>query len=653
MPTTAPSKEETKRPLTPAERKALIFRRRKESTFWALVAMLGSLKFAVILLVTIAIAIGAATFVESRFDTPVAQYYIYKAPWFLAWLFLLCINLAAAALSRWPWQKKHTGFVITHIGIITLLIGSVVGMLWGFEAYVTLRTDGPARDRLHAGESVLKIQSARDGGIDQMDFPVEAYLPTAEEPVTFPLPETDLQLVVSGYSESLRREPKLTPSVDPAAPPGFRLSMRSAMMGQELQLPFLVTPEVNALPLFTMAQIEVYTELPSVESIGQPKPVDFTNLKREESFRETHVVLAKHPRQPIIASDLEQASGYRFELRPDKRDKRGHQLVMIAPDQEEQTWPLSEVLQKATLTANGSLQVVVPEYWPDFDISSGTPTSKSEQPNNPAARIDLYGALSNQQAPKPTLQLAPQPDEAGVVYRLLRNNEVVQEGSLPLGEALLPGWADWSLTLSEFHPQAAMTAALRESTMAVNPVGDGSMPRAMRGIRAHLVAPDGQAGEPRWMEAGMTRSLFLDARQVRLWFGPHIVPLDFDVKLESFAVPRDEGTDNPADFISKLAFTDKATGEVHRDEAHMNTPAMYPGGFWRAVMGWNYKFSQAGWNRNDLNEASLQVLYDPGWSLKWIGSLLICVGIFMLFYMKGYGREPVNSKEAASSSSTS
>ncbi len=653
MSTTAPSKEESKRPLTPAERKALIFRRRRESTFWALVAMLGSLKFAVILLVTIAIAIGAATIVESRFDTPVAQYYIYKSPLFLAWLFLLCINLAAAALSRWPWQKKHTGFVITHAGIIILLIGSMIGMVWGFEAYVTLRVDGPARDRLHAGESVLKFQSARDGGIDQMDFAVEAYLPTEQKPVKIPLPESDLQLVVTGYSESLRQEPKLLASVDPAAPPGFRLSMQSNMMGQELQLPFLVTPDVNTLPLFTMAQIEVYPELPPVESIGRPTPVDFANLKREDSFRETHVVLAKHPRQPIIASDLDQVTGYRFELRPNKKDKHGQELVMISPNQAEQSWPLAEVLKKATLTANNSLQVLVSEYWPDFDISSGTPVNKSQQPNNPAVRVDMYGALANQEPPKPTLQLAPIRNQEAVTYRLLRENKVIQEGNLPVGETLTPVWADWALTLSEFEPHADMTVALRESAIAVNPSEGGGAPRAMRGIRVHLLGPDGEEGEPRWQEAGITRSLFLGGRQVLLWFGPHIVPLDFDVKLESFAVPRDEGTENPADFISKLAFTDKATGEVHRDEAHMNTPAMYPGGFWRAVMGWNYKFSQAGWNRNDLNESSLQVLYDPGWSLKWIGSSLICLGIFMLFYMKGYGREPGNPKEAAPSSSKS
>jgi hypothetical protein len=29
-------------------------------------------------------------------------------------------------------------------------------------------------------------------------------------------------------------------------------------------------------------------------------------------------------------------------------------------------------------------------------------------------------------------------------------------------------------------------------------------------------------------------------------------------------------------------------------------------------------------------------LRDPGWSLKWIGSLLIVTGIFMMFYLRGF-----------------
>ncbi len=64
----------------------------------------------------------------------------------------------------------------------------------------------------------------------------------------------------------------------------------------------------------------------------------------------------------------------------------------------------------------------------------------------------------------------------------------------------------------------------------------------------------------------------------------------------------------------------------------MNSPAMFPGDFWRSLLGWNYKFSQANWNPDNLNETTLQVLYDPGWPFKWTGSLGICIGIALMFY---------------------
>jgi hypothetical protein len=66
----------------------------------------------------------------------------------------------------------------------------------------------------------------------------------------------------------------------------------------------------------------------------------------------------------------------------------------------------------------------------------------------------------------------------------------------------------------------------------------------------------------------------------------------------------------------------------------MNHPASFPGGFLANVTGINYKFSQAEWNPQNLEETTLQVLSDPGWLLKWMGSLAICIGIAMMFYWK-------------------
>ncbi len=92
---------------------------------------LSSVKLAVILLMVLIAATAVGTIYESRFDAKVARAYVYEAPWFNAWLILLGVNLAAAAFSRYPWKRHHTGFVITHAGIITLLVGAVVGASGG------------------------------------------------------------------------------------------------------------------------------------------------------------------------------------------------------------------------------------------------------------------------------------------------------------------------------------------------------------------------------------------------------------------------------------------------------------------------------------------------------------------------------------------
>jgi hypothetical protein len=50
--------------------------------------------------------------------------------------------------------------------------------------------------------------------------------------------------------------------------------------------------------------------------------------------------------------------------------------------------------------------------------------------------------------------------------------------------------------------------------------------------------------------------------------------------------------------------------------------------------------SQASWNPENLGQSTIQILRDPGWLLKWIGSLLIVSGVFLLFYVKKFRRPP-------------
>src|SRR6266513_4672655 len=119
-----------------------------------------SLKLAVVLLAVLIIAAIAGTIYESSFDAKVARAYIYGAPWFNIWLTLLAANLAVSAFSRWPWRKHHLAFLVTHLGIITLLTGSLIGRIFGTEGTITLFKGEPATNRLLVDEHQLRVHDS-------------------------------------------------------------------------------------------------------------------------------------------------------------------------------------------------------------------------------------------------------------------------------------------------------------------------------------------------------------------------------------------------------------------------------------------------------------------------------------------------------------
>ncbi|HEU5118982.1 MAG TPA: hypothetical protein VFT74_20495, partial [Isosphaeraceae bacterium] len=94
----------------------------------ALYHFLASLKLAVILIATLASTLAFATFYEKSYGFPAVQVNIYHSTAFALLLAMLGVNILCAALIRFPWKKRQTGFVITHSGLIVLLIGSFISV---------------------------------------------------------------------------------------------------------------------------------------------------------------------------------------------------------------------------------------------------------------------------------------------------------------------------------------------------------------------------------------------------------------------------------------------------------------------------------------------------------------------------------------------
>lgn len=99
---------------------------------------MSSVRLAVPLMVVMMITVATGTILESLYDAQYAKAMIYNSNLFLLLILLLWLNIALATLSRFPLKKRHLGFAITHLGLLTLLGGSMVTFLWGIDGEVSI-----------------------------------------------------------------------------------------------------------------------------------------------------------------------------------------------------------------------------------------------------------------------------------------------------------------------------------------------------------------------------------------------------------------------------------------------------------------------------------------------------------------------------------
>jgi hypothetical protein len=146
------------------------------------IRILISLKLAVVLLLLLTIALITATTLESRFDTPTAQYFVYKSAWFSFLLAMLGVNILAVALSRWPWKARHIPFLSAHLGILLLLAGSWITRVHGLDGMMRVSED-ERQSIVEVDEPQLILQSPKETRI----FPL-AWIPPSVKfrPVKLP-----------------------------------------------------------------------------------------------------------------------------------------------------------------------------------------------------------------------------------------------------------------------------------------------------------------------------------------------------------------------------------------------------------------------------------------------------------------------------------
>ena len=163
------------------------------------------------------------------------------------------------------------------------------------------------------------------------------------------------------------------------------------------------------------------------------------------------------------------------------------------------------------------------------------------------------------------------------------------------------------------------------------------------------VAPDGERLPP-----AQRRTVRGDGRQVSIILPWDEVDVGFQVYLHKFERRLDPGTNEASYYASTVDFCDRhQTGR--RLQKNVLITLNEPVNFTDPLTRRSFRIYQASFSgpfkpgdrefeqvvrgadmRKSLFQSILTVNYDPGRGLKYAGSLLIVLGIVILFYMKAY-----------------
>lgn len=147
-----------------------------DKAFKKFIRFFASAKMAVVILILLALITAIGTFVEANYsDALAAAKLVYHTPYMYGILGLLAITLIAVMVDRWPWKMRHMPFLLAHVGILVLLLGSWITKEFGIDG--SMRFDiGGKNNMVVIPDTDLQIWSTFDG---------DRFTQVVNEPVDF------------------------------------------------------------------------------------------------------------------------------------------------------------------------------------------------------------------------------------------------------------------------------------------------------------------------------------------------------------------------------------------------------------------------------------------------------------------------------------
>ena len=557
-----------------------------------------SLKLAIFLLVAMVTIFAAGTILESYYGTDAAKILIYDTVWLEALLFLLAVNLAASAFSRWPWQKKHVGFVLTHLGIIIILIGSLVTKRWMLDAQMPVQK-GATESRVTLPDPMLYLFE-EDGTGWQIGLKQHAFAWSGEERLTDESKAPVRVTVLDYFPKGRLHEEIVSAAQGPAA---LQVHLENSFMNQDLWLfsgdEARRSVQMGPARLVLSDQLMQASLAPGEDTayLEFKWPDRMLNIPLKDSLKLPFETALEGTEYRVRLTDLYQNAmidgGHLVEqpLKEGEAPNRAAVLFLTGPGGEE----------KHTVFAKH----------PDF------PTQHGMKPS--ATGAQLYYRLPGGGSRGQSHELRFVPKDAKLLYQILTGPKI-EQGTVETGKEIATGWMGMIFRVNAFYPAAE---SRRFFTAEPNTT---QSTQAMPAVRVRL--DSGGESKTLWLGEQMPETVVLGGKTLRIFFGRKQSKLDFKLTLRDFRVEEYPGTDRPASFESDVTLRDDFRGVQKDVTISMNNPLVYRG----------VRIFQASYSRTP-GEPDISVFavgFDPGIGIKYAGAVIMIAGIITMFYFKKF-----------------
>lgn len=572
--------------------------------FRQLFAFFSSLQLAVFLLLSLAAVLAAGTVVESLHGTESAGHYVYRTVWFTALLGLLGLNVLCAALSRYPWKRHHTGFLVVHLGILIILGGSLLTLFKGFEGQLII-PEGESRERIFLKESSLFFYDQGSGRLEERAAPSRFNPPNEAHPYGGKILGDTLFKVVDFLPNAMAEE-EVVDGADEVQP-----AIQVQLKGKRAELAewfFARDYDRQSLDLGPAR----------ISFIEVPQSEDVDTLVRDKDLRGP--VLWTGGRFIPLRGNL----GTSFRI--------GGKTFTV-----ENFLPHGGVYQGKLINQSDAMKNPVVsltvrdgdvdrELWLFAKYPEMASNHEGVNPNQYPLRLLM---IPEDLGKKDNELLVAKLDDGSARYRLKARGEWQKTSHLPIQEATPTGWMDFRFTVTKVYSRARTNFKFKRASV---PKGKEGPPPA---LRIQIARDNGFADF--WLGRGQARDVQVGDQNLKVAYALKSLPLGFSVKLKDFRMKTYQGTQDPSAYESQVVLKDPEEGGSREYLIAMNQPLAHR----------HFKIFQASYQRNPGGPdwSVLSVTYDPGIQIKYLGSIILVLGIVLIFYFrKAYMGAPLGER---------